>query len=164
MECTVSTRQGVKYAEEEKEVMSVLTAELPPSSQSTFPMSRGLRGAYHAYWLLYLAFVAAPIVAGLDKFADVLVDWEQYLTPPVAHMLPVAPHTFMQGVGVIEIFAGLLVAFRPAIGGYVVAFWLWGIIANLLLGAGYYDIALRDFGLSLAALALARLSVMFGRS
>ncbi len=144
--------------------MSVLTAELEPAPYAGQRMSKGLRGAYHAYWLLYIAFVMAPIVAGLDKFADFLVDWEQYLTPPVAHMLPVAPHTFMQGVGVVEIIAGLLVAFRPAIGGYVVAVWLWGIIVNLLLGAGYYDIALRDFGLSLAALALARLSVMFGRS
>jgi hypothetical protein len=151
-------------AEQESKTMSVLTAELEPSPHASHPMSKGLRGAYHAYWLLYIAFVVAPIVAGLDKFADFLVDWEQYLTPPVAHMLPVAPHTFMQGVGVIEIIAGLLVAFRPAIGGYVVAFWLWGIIANLLLGAGYYDIALRDLGLSLAALALARLSVMFARS
>jgi hypothetical protein len=144
--------------------MSVLTAELEPSPQAGRSMSKGLRGAYHAYWLLYVAFVIAPIVAGLDKFADFLVDWEQYLTPPVAHMLPVAPHVFMKGIGVIEIIAGLLVAFRPAIGGYVVAIWLWGIIVNLLLGAGYYDIALRDLGLSLAALALARLSIMFGRS
>jgi uncharacterized membrane protein HdeD (DUF308 family) len=69
----------------------------------------------------------------------------------VAHILPVAPQTFMRAAGVIEIAAGLLVAFRPAIGGYVVALWLWGVIVNLLLGAGYYDIALGDFGLSLGA-------------
>ena len=112
---------------------------------------------------LVLGRGAAPIVAGLDKFTDIIVQWEQYLTPPVAHMLPVAPETFMRVSGVVEIAAGLLVAFRPAIGGYVVALWLWGIIVNLLLGAGYYDIALRDLGLSLGALALARLSLAFRR-
>ena len=123
----------------------------------------GLREAQHAYGLLYVAFIVAPIVAGLDKFAHLLVDWTQYLAPVVAARLPLAPVTFMQAVGVIEIIAGLLVAARPAIGGYVVAFWLWGIIVNLLLIPGYYDIALRDFGLSLAALALARLALTFQR-
>jgi len=120
-----------------------------------------LTPARQAYWLLYVAFIAAPIIAGLDKFTDFLVQWEQYLTPPVAHLLPVSEQVFMRAVGVIEVIAGLLVAFRPAIGGYVAAVWLCGIIVNLLLGAGYYDIALRDFGLALAALALARLSVLF---
>jgi hypothetical protein len=123
-----------------------------------------LTPARQAYRLLYLAFIAAPIIAGLDKFTSLLVQWEQYLTPPVARLLPVSEHVFMRAVGVIEIIAGLLVAFRPAIGGYVVAAWLCGIIVNLVLGAGYYDIALRDFGLALAAVALARLSVLFERS
>jgi hypothetical protein len=128
-------------------------------------MSSGpLAPARQAYRLLYLAFVAAPIIAGVDKFTEFLVQWEQYLTPPVANLLPVSAQMFMRAVGVIEIIAGLLVAFRPAIGGYVVAAWLGGIIVNLLLGAGYYDIALRDFGLLLAALALARLSALFERS
>ena len=141
--------------------MAVLTTE-PEVSSGRLARS-GLQAARQAWWLLYVAFVAAPIVAGLDKFTDILVQWEQYLTPPVAHMLPVAPETFMRVSGVVEIAAGLLVAFRPAIGGYVVALWLWGIIVNLLLGAGYYDIALRDLGLSLGALALARLSLAFRR-
>jgi hypothetical protein len=92
-----------------------------------------------------------------------LVDWDRYLSPGIAGILPLAPHTFMQAIGVVEIVAGLLVAWRPAIGGYVVALWLWGIILNLLLGHGYYDIALRDFGLSLGALALARLGTVFPR-
>lgn len=140
--------------------MSVLATE--PVTADLRPVASGaLTRARQAYWLLYVAFIAAPIIAGLDKFTDFLVQWEQYLTPPVAHLLPVSEHMFMRAVGVIEIIAGLLVAFRPAIGGYVVALWLCGIILNLLLGAGYYDIALRDFGLALAALALARLSVLF---
>ena len=91
------------------------------------------------------------------------MNWEQYLSPQIAGLLPVAPSTFMQIVGGIEVVAGLLVAVRPRIGAYVVAFWLWGIIVNLLMIPGYYDIALRDFGLSLGALALARLSAHFDR-
>jgi len=113
-----------------------------------------------AYLLLYAAFIVAPVIAGADKFFHVLVNWDQYLAPLVAGMLPMAPPTFMLAVGVIEIVAGLLVAVRPSIGGLVVAAWLWGIIINLLLVPGYYDIALRDFGLSLGALALARLAAV----
>jgi hypothetical protein len=79
-------------------------------------------------------------------------------------MLPVAPHTFMMAVGIVEVVAALVVAARPSIGGYLVAVWLWGIIVNLLLARGYYDIALRDFGLSLGALALARLATQFERA
>ena len=121
------------------------------------------RSVGQAYGLLYVAFVLAPIIAGLDKFTQLLADWTQYLAPVVSRMSSVAPHTFMQGVGVIEIVAGPIVAARPAIGGYIVAVWLWGIIVNLLLIPGHYDIALRDFGLSLGALALARLAVSFAR-
>ena len=99
----------------------------------------------------------------MDKFFHLLVNWDQYLAPAAARLLPVSGHTFMQVVGVVEIAAGLLVAFRPRIGAYVVALWLWGIIANLLLIPGYFDIALRDFGLSLGALALGRLSQEFDR-
>jgi hypothetical protein len=118
----------------------------------------GASPAYQAYLLLHIGFTVLPIVAGLDKFFHVLVDWDSYLAPVVTRMLPFSGHTFMLVVGVIEIGAGLLVAFRPQIGGYVVMLWAWGIIANLLLFPGFYDIALRDFGLSLGALALARLS------
>jgi hypothetical protein len=110
------------------------------------------RPSYKAYQILYFGFIAAPIIAGLDKFFDVLVEWSFYLSPLVGNMIDAA--VFMKIVGVIEIAAGLLVAFRPKIGAFVVAFWLWGIIANLLTIPGYYDIALRDFGLSLGALAL----------
>jgi hypothetical protein len=116
------------------------------------------RPAYQAYVILYVGFVALPILAGLDKFFHLLVNWDQYLAPLATQVLPVSGHTFMLVVGVIEIAAGLLVAVRPRIGAYVVALWLWGIIANLLSVPGFYDIALRDFGLSLGALALARIS------
>src|SRR5205823_7853842 len=105
------------------------------------------------------------ILAGLDKFFHLLVNWDHYLAPLVTRILPVSDHVFMLVVGVIEIVAGLVVALWPRIGAYVVMLWLWGIIINLLLIPGYYDIALRDFGLSLGALALARLShEMHGRS
>jgi hypothetical protein len=155
------TADASRFAKEDD--MSVLTRE--QVSVDLHQLSPGaLISARQAYWLLYLAFIAAPIIAGLDKFTDFLVQWEQYLTPLVAHALPVSEQVFMRAVGAIEIVAGLLVAFRPAIGGYVVAAWLCGIIVNLLLGGGYYDIALRDFGLALAALALARLSLLFERS
>ena len=120
------------------------------------------RPAYQAYVILYAGFLALPILAGLDKFFHLLVNWEVYLAPPVTKVLPVSAHTFMLAVGVIEVAAGVLVALWPRIGAYVVALWLWGIILNLLLAQNFYDIALRDFGLSLGALALARLSQEFG--
>ena len=136
------------------------TATEPAGARSAFPAGRQ---AYQAYLILYAGFVALPILAGLDKFFHLLVNWDQYLAPLVTRVLPVSGHTFMLAVGVIEVAAGLLVALRPRIGAYVVALWLWGIIVNLLLIPGYYDIALRDFGLSLGALALARLSQEFSR-
>src|SRR3712207_4573459 len=89
--------------------------------------------ADQAYRLLHIGFIVAPILAGLDKFFHLLVDWDRYLAPAVQGLLGGHAHTFMYGVGVVEIAAGLLVAFKPRIGGYVVATWLWGIILNLLL-------------------------------
>jgi hypothetical protein len=117
--------------------------------------------AYQAYRILQLGFVAAPIIAGADKFSHVLVNWDMYLAPSIAKLSPLGGHGLMLLVGIIEIIAGLLVAFRPRVGAYVVAFWLWGIIVNLLLIPGFFDVALCDFGLSLGALALARLSRQF---
>jgi hypothetical protein len=119
------------------------------------------RPAYQAYLTLLVGFAALPVIAGLDKFFHLLVNWDQYLAPLATRIVPVTTHQFMLAVGVIEIAAGLLVASRPRIGAYVVALWLWGIIVNLFLVPGFYDIALRDFGLSLGALALARLSKEF---
>ena len=111
-----------------------------------------------AYELLHWGFVAAPVIAGLDKFSHLLTNWDQYLAPVIARPLGGAAHGFMLLVGVIEIFAGFVVAVRPRIGAYVVAAWLAGIIVDLLLTGRYFDIALRDFGLFLGALALARLA------
>lgn len=117
--------------------------------------------ALEAYRLLRLCFVVAPILFGLDKFFNAMTQWPKFLAPLVANTVPV--DMFMRVVGVVEIAAGLLVFFKPRIGAYVVAAWLLAIIGDLLLIPGYYDVALRDFGLMLAALALARLSTMFAR-
>jgi len=141
---------------------TVFDAGTAPNSASTRSSSVADRPAYQAYLILYAGFVALPILAGLDKFFHLLVDWDMYLAPLVTRILPVTAHGFMLAVGVIEIVAGILVALRPRIGAYVVFLWLWGIIINLLLVPGFYDVALRDFGLSLGALALARLSQEFG--
>jgi hypothetical protein len=116
-----------------------------------------------AYHILHWGFVAAPTIAGIDKFTHLLTNWDQYLAGAVEKILPFSGHTFMLLVGVVEILAGLLVAVKPKIGAWVVAAWLFGIIVNLLLVSGFYDIALRDFGLMLAAIALARLSVTYDR-
>ena len=117
--------------------------------------------ARQAFRILQVGFIVAPILFGLDKFVEVLVDWDRYLAPAVTDALPVSGHSLMLAVGVIEIAAGVLVALRPRIGGYVVAAWLWAIIVNLLVAGDFYDIALRDFGLSLGALALAKLAEAF---
>lgn len=114
--------------------------------------------SHQAYQILHLGFTIAPILAGLDKFFNVLADWERYLAPVFPQMLGLSPETFMMIVGAIEIVAGIAVWVKPRFGGYLVMAWLWGIILNLLLIPGYFDIALRDFGLSLGALALARLA------
>jgi hypothetical protein len=119
------------------------------------------RPAHQAFQILYLGFIVAPFLAGADKFTHFLTNWDQYLAPVVAGVLPVTGHTFMLLVGIVEMSAAVLVAARPRIGAYVVAAWLFGIIANLLLIPGYFDVALRDFGLALGALALARLSEEF---
>jgi uncharacterized membrane protein YphA (DoxX/SURF4 family) len=114
--------------------------------------------AWQAYQILRIAFVVAPVVAGLDKFFHLLVNWDMYLAPVIANLSPIGGHGLMLLVGVIEIIAGIIVAVKPQIGAYIVALWLWGIIINLLLIPNFFDIALRDFGLSLGAIALARLS------
>jgi hypothetical protein len=119
--------------------------------------------AHQAYRILHFGFTVAPILAGLDKFSHLLVNWDQYLPGVVANISPVSPHSLMLIVGVIEIVAGIGVALKPRIFAYIVAAWLALIIINLLLIPGYFDVALRDFGLLLAALALARLSQQFSR-
>jgi uncharacterized membrane protein YphA (DoxX/SURF4 family) len=111
-----------------------------------------------AYQILRLGFTVAPILAGFDKFFHLLTDWDKYLPPMVNNMLGGRGHQFMLVVGVIEIVAGIGVFIKPKIFAYVVALWLLLIIVNLLMIPGYYDVALRDLGLMLGALALGRLS------
>jgi hypothetical protein len=122
------------------------------------PRSVNQAGAREAFLLLRTVFTIAPIAFGLDKFFGVLTDWDKYLAPWVNDLVPGSAHQAMLAVGVIEILAGVLVAVRPSIGAYVVAAWLVGIIVNLVSIGDYYDVALRDFGLLVAALALARLA------
>lgn len=114
--------------------------------------------AFQAFALLRIGFVVAPILFGIDKFLDWLVDWPIYLAPQINDLIPGNAHQAMLIVGVIEIVAGLVVAVAPKWGGYLVAAWLGGIIVNLLVLADHYDVALRDFGLLIGALALARLA------
>ena len=114
--------------------------------------------AHEALSILRFAFTLAPVIAGIDKFFHFLVNWDQYLNVAIPQALRVSPHDFMLAVGAVEIVAGLLVAIVPRFGGWIVALWLVGIIANLLTLHAYYDIALRDFGLMLASIAMARLA------
>jgi hypothetical protein len=111
-----------------------------------------------AFWIMRVIFTVAPILFGLDKFFNVLVDWPKYLAPWIPNLIHVSPQTFMYGIGVIEIAVGILVGIWPQVFAYVVTLWLWGIIVNLLTIPGYYDVGLRDFGLSAGALSLARLA------
>lgn len=116
---------------------------------------------YQAFAMLRLAFTIAPIAFGLDKFFNVMVDWPSYLAPWINDIAPGSGHQFMYFVGVTEIVGGVSVALKPRYGAYVVAAWLGGIVINLLSYSGFYDIALRDFGLMLAALTLARLASVY---
>lgn len=119
------------------------------------------RPAYQAYQILRAGFTVAPILAGLDKFFHLLVNWDQYLPPIVNNLTGGHGHELMLAAGVIEVVAGIGVWFMPKVFAYVVAAWLVLIIVNLLMIPGYFDVALRDFGLALGALALGRLSTEY---
>jgi uncharacterized membrane protein YphA (DoxX/SURF4 family) len=140
--------------------MSTIATPVP------FPAREAVRSdpAAQAYLIMRIAFTVAPILFGLDKFANVLTDdWTRYLSSEFNSLLPGSAATGMHLVGIVEIVAGLLVAIRPREGALIVAAWLAGIILNLLLIGGYGDIALRDFGLLLGALSLSRLAQAYGR-
>jgi hypothetical protein len=142
-----------------------MTTAIVPAAPSGIRSDHRLADpGFQAFTLLRVGFTVAPILFGLDKFVDVLVDWRTYLAPEINDIVPGNAHQAMLAVGVIEIVAGLVVAVRPKFGGYLVAAWLGGIILNLLLQADFYDIALRDFGLLIGAVALARLATAYGRS
>lgn len=138
-----------------------MTASTPTRPERQTPRGDLSDPTFQAFWLLRIGFTVAPILFGLDKFAHVLVNWDKYLAPEFTDLLNAQAHTLMYFVGAIEIVAGLVVLTLPRFGGYLVAAWLAGIITNLLLMADYYDVALRDFGLLLAALTLARLATAF---
>jgi len=108
--------------------------------------------------IMKLTYGIVPIVAGLDKFTDILTHWENYLHPGIAAMLPFAPHTFMIIVGVIEIIAGIIVLAKPAIGGYIVMAWLTFIALTLIASGNYLDVAVRDLVMAIGAFSLARIS------
>ena len=115
--------------------------------------------AHRAFWLLRSTFTLAPILFGLDKFAGVLTDdWERYLAPWINDLVPGTAHQAMLAVGVVEIVAGIVVALAPRLGGLLVAAWLGGIILNLVILGDFYDVALRDFGLLVAAVCLSLLA------
>jgi hypothetical protein len=146
--------------------MSAHLATSPPSAAAARPAPAAAAASqadagYQAYMLLRLAFTVAPIAFGLDKFFNVMVDWTQYLASWINEILPGNVHDAMHLVGVVEIAAGLIVAIKPRYGAPLVAAWLAGIIINLLTLSGYYDVALRDFGLMLGALTLTRLAWAF---
>ena len=124
---------------------------------------RSLRSdaGYQAFTLLRITFTVAPIAFGIDKFFNGMVDWEKYLAPWINRLMPGTGHSFMLFVGVVEVTAGLVVALKPRYGAFLVAAWLAGIVVNLLTYSGYYDIALRDFGLLLGALTLGRLAMKY---
>ncbi|MEO8283920.1 MAG: hypothetical protein ABI568_11035 [Pseudarthrobacter sp.] len=129
------------------------TAETAPTGRP-----RTMTPDRQAFLLLRTVFTVAPILFGLDKFTNILTDWTTYLAPVATSVVPVTPQTFMYIVGVVEISAGIMVAVRPRFGSLLVAVWLLGIIVNLLVLGEYYDVALRDFGLLVGALALNRLA------
>jgi hypothetical protein len=146
--------------------MAEMTEQRTLAPERSAVGERGIDARYQAFRLLHLAYIVAPTLAGLDKFFNVMTRWTDYLPPPIAKQLPFSAGVFMMIVGVVEIAAGLLVALKPRIGGYIVAAWLAGIIFNLVIlsvstGRPYYDIALRDLGLMLGALALARLATAY---
>jgi uncharacterized membrane protein YphA (DoxX/SURF4 family) len=137
-------------------------AEAGPNGAAAANSTQDVSTAAHqAFWLLRIAFTVAPILFGLDKFFNWSVDWPDYLASWVNNIMPGSAQDFMYFVGGVEILAGLIVLFAPRIGAFVVAGWLAGIVINLLTydAPTYYDIALRDFGLMLAALTFGRLAL-----
>src|ERR687887_47910 len=148
--------------------MSNATLETPSrvrtNGQAPALVSPEVRTAAHqAFWLLRIGFTVAPILFGIDKFFNWTVHWPDYLAGWINNIVPGSGQDFMYFVGGVEIAAGLIVAVAPVIGAPLVAAWLGGIVINLLTNdpPEYYDIALRDFGLLLAALALGRLALSF---
>src|SRR4051794_10427782 len=137
--------------------MATITHPAPTATAAAADEATDIRNpVFQAFWLLRIGFTVAPILFGLDKFLNWLVDWRIYLAPQFNDVIPGNAHQAMLAIGVVEVVAGVAVALRPKFGAYLVALWLGGIIVNLLVQANFYDVALRDFGLLLGALTLAR--------
>lgn len=136
---------------------SVATSIATPEGRSRLRTDPG----FAAFWILRIGFVALPLWMGIDKFLNALTDWPGYLAPWIVDLLPMSAQTAMYIVGAIEIIAGIAIALKPRYASFVVALWLAGIIVNLLTYSGFYDVALRDFGLLVAALALACLAAQY---
>jgi hypothetical protein len=134
------------------------TRDLRPATSADWSDPR-----YQAFAIMRLAFTVAPIAFGVDKYFNVMVHWPKYLAPWINNIAPGSGQDFMYFVGAVEILAGIVVAIKPRYGAYLVAGWLAGIVINLLSYSGFYDIALRDFGLMLGALTLARLAAVYDR-
>ena len=122
-------------------------------------MEATLESAPQVQQLMKYTYGLVPIVAGLDKFTNLLTDWKNYIAPSVNNALPFSASTFMAIVGVIEIIAGIIVLIRPRLGGFIVMAWLIGIALNLLISGHYYDVAVRDLVMAIGAFSLAKLSV-----
>lgn len=139
--------------------MSTLHAHPTDRAEITAELRRDPAEA--AFWVLRIGFVVLPLWMGIDKFFNGLTDWPHYLAPWIVHLLPFSAQTAMYVVGAVEIVAAILVALRPRYAAWVVTLWLAGIIINLLTWSGFYDVALRDFGLLVAAVALGLLSAKY---
>ena len=147
----MATRQLHERAAPPLETARAQPARSPAAADRSDPR-------YQAFWMLRLGYTAIPLTMGIDKFFNGLVYWPKYLADWIDNIAPGTAQQFMYFVGVVEIVAGVLVLLKPRYAAYVVAAWLAGIVVNLLSYSGYYDVALRDFGLMLAALTLARLA------
>ncbi len=133
-----------------------MTTEVPTTAPTTLSDP-----AYRAFLLLRTVFTVAPILFGLDKFTNLLTDWPHYLAPWLDAIVPGTAQQAMSAIGVVEIVAGIAVAVAPRFGAWLVAAWLFGIIVNLVTYPGFFDVALRDFGLLAGAVALAQLATRY---
>lgn len=140
---------------------SALYSSSIAASKSGFWARLWTQPAFGAFWILRVGFAVLPLWMGIDKFTNTLTYWPHYLAPWVVGLLPFSAQTAMYLVGIVEIVAGLAIAVKPRYASYVVALWLAGIVMNLLTYSGFYDVALRDFGLLVAALALTRLAYLY---
>lgn len=145
---------------------SVPSSSAPSPSVTAPAASSGRLGvdpARLAFWVLRIGFVVLPLLMGVDKFTNLLTDWPGYLAPWIVAVLPVQAQTAMYVIGVVEIVAAIGVALRPRLAAWVVAVWLLGIVLNLLTYPGFFDVALRDVGLLVGAIALGLLSAQYDR-